>query len=115
MFCFRWGEAALSQRQEYCLSGNFFRHDDLCHEFQILDAFADGNAHLMCINHSEERLSAALPTVCLGEKIIVLREQNPPEFRRPVEKRRIFEFARSILVSREHIHATQPRTVSDRL
>ncbi len=94
---------------------NFFRRDDLCYEFQILDALADGDAHLMCIDHSGERLSAALPTICLGEKIIVLREQYPPEFRRAVEERRIFEFVRSVFVSCEHIHATRPKAVRDRL
>jgi len=52
---------------------------NLGHQFEIIDALADGDTELVSINHSRKRLASSLTALSLRKQVLVLREEHSTE------------------------------------
>ena len=79
-----------------------------------MDALANVDAKLVCLDDTRKRLSRSLATDGFPEKVFVLSEQHPPERRGPIQQFRILKFRGTVSLSRQHVNASDLQRHADR-
>ena len=88
--------------------GHVGRVVNLGHQFQIVDALADGDSELVSIGDSGKCFSGTLAPVSFAQKVFVAREQNSAEMRGPIQQFGVLQDVASVFLRGQHIHAAPP-------
>lgn len=110
-----WLVTFRSQRQKLHAISQIVRFRGLGDEFKVAVALADGDGKLMGVDDSGESTVFALPEFGFGKQVVVLAEQNPPQFTRPVEQAVVRPCGRAVFLRRDCIHPANSQAIGNRL
>ncbi len=94
----RWWAGLLPQRQVLDAAGEVLRLQDLCHQPQVVDALANGDAQLVRVNNAGKYRARSLPLRAFVQKILVPREQHAIQRQGSIEQRRVQEAPAAIFL-----------------
>jgi hypothetical protein len=101
------------KRKEVNLARQILRLAGDGSQLQITDARTDRDVKLMSEDHSREGDALLLTTRRLGEQVGVPREEET-ERARPIEQRWVIQLSGIVLLGRQNVRASQPKTLRDR-
>ena len=110
----REGEVAFSKGQELNSSCEILRRGCFGHQIEVAHALADRAPELMSVDDAGKERTCHLASFCLGEEVIILREEWAAELRRPVEKVRVLNSCAAVLLRRDDLDSSQPQAEGDR-